>query len=154
MEASWREKVSPFFFSGHFMKNSLCLFFGLLLLTSCGEDNKNAPEPIVSTQSTAVTGLYVFTSITTGGQTFTIIGPDVLGSGSIDLTAVTGKTDEVTAKVKYNFSGIPDRIDSRSLQVRAVGNDYELLANGQKVGTVSNNILTLVNGADTITAKK
>jgi hypothetical protein len=138
----------------HFMKNPLYLFFGLLLLTGCGKDKKNDPEPIAPSRSTAVTGLYVFTSITTDGQTYTINGPDALGSGSIDLVAVAGKIDEVTAKVTYNMSGIPAKTSTRSLQVTPSGSDYKLLDNGQKVGTVSNNVLVLIDAANTITAKK
>lgn len=135
------------------MKHLLYFVFGLLLLTGC---SKKSDDPTPTPPAQAVAGLYTMTSITSGGTTIGLpfAANGVNMSGTINVVVVAGKQDEANMTITLKVTGSPDSTGSGVVQVKAASKGYELFDNGQKVGTVDGNTLTLTDNGDVIVAKK
>jgi len=142
-----------FLFLFYLMKHLLYFFFGLLLLAGCG---KKSEDPAPTPPAQAVAGLYTMSSITNNGQTVTLpfSAAGVSISGTINMVAVAGKQDELTATITLKTTGSPDLIDTGTVQVKAASKGYELFESGQKVGTIDGNTLTVSDNGQIIVAKK
>jgi hypothetical protein len=136
------------------MKQLLYFVFGLLLLAGCGKKSED-PTPSMS-PAQAVAGLYTMSSITTNGQTIPLpfAAPGINMSGTISMVVVAGKQDESTMTLTLKVTGSPDTTGSGTVQVKAASKGYELFENGQKMGTVDGNTLTITDNGDVIVAKK
>jgi hypothetical protein len=136
------------------MKHILYFMFGLLLLAGCSKDKKDDPTP--KTPAEAIAGLYSMTSITSGGTTvplpFAANGMNM--SGTVNVAVVAGKQDETNMTITLKITGSPDTGGGGPVQVKVAGKGYELFENGQKLGTVEDNTLTLTDGDNVIVAKK
>jgi hypothetical protein len=136
------------------MKHLFYFLFSLLLLAGCSKDKKDDPTPQAPAE--AVAGLYTMTSITTGGTQINLPFAGQNGvkmAGTVNLV-VTGKQDETNLTMTLRITGMADTSGGGIAQVKAAGTGYDLLENGQKVGTVVGNTLTLTDGNDIIVAKK
>ncbi len=135
------------------MKHLLYFVFGLLLLAGC---SKKSDDPTPTSPAQAVAGLYTMSSITTGGTTIPLPfnANGVSMSGTINVTAVSGKQDEANMAFTLKITGSPDATDSGVVQVKAASKGYELFDNGKKVGTIDGNTLTMTENGDVIVAKK
>jgi hypothetical protein len=135
------------------MKHLLYFVFGLLLLAGC---SKKSEDPTPTTPTQAVAGLYTMSSITTNGQTIPMpfAANGLAMSGTINMVVVAGKQDESTMTITLKVTGSPDTTGSGVVQVKAAGNGYELFDNGQKMGTITGNTLTITDNGDVIVAKK
>jgi hypothetical protein len=136
------------------MKHLLYFVFGLLLLASCSKDKKDDPTP--KTPAEAIAGLYTMTSITSSSTTIAMpfAGNGVNMSGTINVAVVASKQDETNMTITLKITGSPDTTGDGPVQVKAAGTGYDLFDNGQKMGTVQGNTLTLTDGSDVIVAKK
>ncbi|TVT43265.1 hypothetical protein FNT36_04020 [Hymenobacter setariae] len=136
------------------MKHLFCFIFSLLLLASCSKDKTDDPVPKIPAE--AIAGLYTMTAITSNGTTIALpfAANGVAISGTINVSVVTGKQDETNMTVTLKVTGMSDTSDSGLVQVKAASTGYELFENGQKLGTVVGNTLTITDGSDVIVAKK
>jgi hypothetical protein len=136
------------------MKHLLYLFFSVLLLAGCRDKKGNDPAP--KTPAEAVAGLYTMTSITSNGRTVSLpfSGNGVSMSGSINVVAVSGKSEDANMNITFKATGSPDTVGDGPVQVKAAGQGYELFDNGQKIGTVQGNTLSITDDGNTIVAKK
>jgi len=151
---------NPFFiFLFYQMKHLLYFVFGLLLLAGCSKKTNDpipTPTPTPTPPAQAVAGLYTMSSITTNGQTIPLpfAANGLSMSGTIKLAVVAGKPDEANMTLTLKVTGSPDTIDNGAVQVKAASKGYELFDNGQKIGTVEGNTLTLTDNSDFIVATK
>jgi len=128
--------------------------FGLLLLASCSKDKKDDPTPKAPAE--AIAGLYTMTSITSSGTQLDLpfAANGVKVAGTVNVVAVAGKQDETNLTITLRITGMPDTSGGGLVQVKAAGTGYDLFENGQKLGTVVGNTLTITDGSDVIVAKK
>jgi hypothetical protein len=136
------------------MKHLFYFVFGLLLLAGCSKDKQDDPTP--KSPAEAIAGLYTMSSITSSGTTIALpfAGNGVNMSGTINVAVVAGKQDETNLTITLKITGSPDSTGDGPVQVKAAGTGYDLFDNGQKMGTVVGNTLTLTDGGDVIVAKK
>jgi hypothetical protein len=137
------------------MKHLFYFLFGLLLLAGCSKDRKDDPTP--QTPAEAIAGLYTMTSITTSGTQINLPfagNNGVKMAGTVNVVLVAGKQDETNLTMTLRITGMPDTTGGGLVQVKAAGTGYDLFENGQKLGTVVGNTLTLTDGNDIIVAKK
>lgn len=137
------------------MKHLFYLLFGLLLLASCSKDRKDDSTPKAPAE--AIAGLYTMTSITTSGTQIDLPfagNNGVKMTGTINVVVVAGKQDETNLTMTLRITGMPDTGGSGLVQVKAAGTGYDLFEDGQKVGTVVGNTLTITDGNDIIVARK
>jgi hypothetical protein len=136
------------------MKHLFYFVFGLLLLAGCSKDKQDDPTP--KSPAEAIAGLYTMSSITSSGTIIALpfSGNGVNMSGTINVAVVAGKQDETNMTITLKITGSPDSTGDGPVQVKAAGTGYDLFDNGQKMGTVVGNTLTLTDGGDVIVAKK
>jgi hypothetical protein len=136
------------------MKHLFYFVFGLLLLAGCSKDKQDDPTP--KSPAEAIAGLYTMSSITSSGTIIPLpfSGNGVNMSGTINVAVVAGKQDETNMTITLKITGSPDSTGDGPVQVKAAGTGYDLFDNGQKMGTVVGNTLTLTDGGDVIVAKK
>ena len=137
------------------MKHLFYFLFGLLLLAGCSKDKKDDPTP--KTPAEAIAGLYTMTSITTGGTQITLPFAGLNGvkmTGTVNVVAMAGKQDETNLTLTLRITGMADTSGGGLVQVKAAGTGYDLFENGQKLGTVVGNTLTVTDGNDIIVAQK
>lgn len=137
------------------MKHLFYFLFGLLLLAGCSKDKQDDPTPKAPAE--AVAGLYTMTSITTGGTQIDMPFAGQNGvkmTGTVNVVVVAGKQDETNLTMTLRITGMADTSGGGVVQVKAAGTGYDLFEDGQKIGTVVSNTLTITDGNDTIVAKK
>lgn len=136
------------------MKHLFYFLFGLLLLAGCSKDKKDDPTPKAPAE--AIAGLYTMTSITSSGTQIDLpfAGNGVKIAGTVNVVVVSGKQDETNLTLTLRVTGMADTSGGGIVQVKAAGTGYDLFENGQKLGTVVGNTLTITSGNDVIVAKK
>ena len=135
------------------MKNLLFLLFGVLFLVAgCKKD-----DPTPKTPSQATVGVYNMSSIKDGTSEFSL--PITLNgvtlSGTVTVAAISGQDAKVNLTLTIKQTGKPDETDTiSSVELQTGSPGYNLVYQGNKIGTIDGTTLILTEDNTTITAKR